>query len=330
MGTRTAAVVWLLAFAAAGVFAGPDYPVYPWTVVHRFPPGSGGDALGRYIAPSMAEYTGPTSLSRAPGGDWQIMDPWNRRLNEYDRNFNLTASIVFPRQPLGGEYRFFAGGTRMICALTPDSWAGYTREGELFFACGYTHQLFPRNVARSFWYHNGIIFFHDIENRLVSITEPSTDPAVNRASFRTTEQTRALFLPDSGFDLEGLTIDEQDRLFLDGELATLDYPTFLGYWQGVHQAAGNSAALELLAGWPSVVCPDRTGFVGRDADGNWYWNDNIAMLVFTPAGELLEFFVFPEEKITTRPAVSPEGDVYVMHYTYSYSDVEIYRVTRRW
>ncbi|WP_156809991.1 hypothetical protein [Spirochaeta africana] len=187
---------------------------------------------------------------------------------------------------------------------------------------------YPGRNYRSFWYHNGILFIHDVHNNLVSITNPSVDPAVNRASLRSTEETRALFLPDSGYDLEGLTIDEQDRLFLYGEPATLDYQVFLEYWQEQHRAAGNDEVLEQLAGWPSRVSMRGTRYVGRDADRNWYWNDHMAMIVFSPQGELLDFFVFAEQKVSARPAVCPEGNIYVMHY--AEESVDIYRVDRRW
>jgi hypothetical protein len=140
---------------------------------------------------------------------------------------------------------------------------------------------------------------------------------------------RALFRPDSGVDLGGLTIDVNDRLFLNTQLVTRDYKTFIDYFHernGMVRKTGQSVSLTVE---PLSLWADSMNFLGRDLAGNWYWGDNTGLAVFSPQGDLIDYFMLDWEKHTIgRPHVAPNGDLYYLGRSEEW--VSLYRVRNVW
>jgi hypothetical protein len=80
---------------------------------------------------------------------------------------------------------------------------------------------------RSFAYYDDVLFVHDAELNLWSIPEPVMDQAENRAKLLNERQTREYVNERWGATGE-LQVDDEGRLFIDGQLVTRDLPTWLG------------------------------------------------------------------------------------------------------
>ncbi len=300
-----------------------SYNEYLMILVHQFSLGSSTGELRVYDASSMSGYPGPTSLTFLRDNRILIVDVWNERLSIFNDEFEIQEEIHTTNGRLvAGPFHYFADENVIIGTSMPDTWAGIDLEGDVFFRMSKTDSPLPNNYFRSYWYHNDVLFIHDRDNCLVSIREPSPVSEENRQRFLDTDQTRALFEAGSGWDPQGLSIDEQDRLFLDGELVTLDFRTFSDYWYEVHDGD-----MSKLSAFGRRIGGDT--FIGKDNQGYTYWDAaHQFILVFSADGKLIEWFRYDFNKSSTPPTVSPEGHVYFMNSTQD--TIDIYRVDRQW
>lgn len=88
----------------------------------------------------------------------------------------------------------------------------------------------PRMDISSSFYHAGVLFFLDQDNKIHSIINPGMDETQNRANYRNPEQTKKLFEKDSGVDLKGLTLDSRGLYFLNGVFLGPPFLPIIGKW----------------------------------------------------------------------------------------------------
>lgn len=178
----------------------------------------------------------------------------------------------------------------------------------------------------SFFYFNNTLFLHNKNNEINSITDPTIDWKDNRKKLTNEEDTIELI--NSG-KFKGLTIDTENRLFLNGELRTLDYDTFLSYHREIQKRKGLERP---KVNFTMQVKDFKTGsenLIGTDELGYTYWSSwNTDIAVFNPDGFLIELFVVNKEYIPTYPAVTSEGDIYFMHH--DVDKVTLYKIKRQW
>ena len=173
-----------------------------------------------------------------------------------------------------------------------------------------------------------IVFVYDQAGHIHSILHPTTDTGENRRNTLNSDATRALFTNNDEVIPEGLTIDEQDRLFLNSELVTRDYEVFLAYFIERYSHRGPYGLLEEHAF--RLTASEFMPLVGRDGDGNWYWYNGFSkqIIIFDESGFVIDRFPLNPDQSLTIPAVHPSGDV----YTLSFDDdgVTVWRIERRW
>lgn len=171
-----------------------------------------------------------------------------------------------------------------------------------------------------------VVFLYDDDGAIHAIMDPSHEPRQNRQNFLDSMETRALFTRADSVLPSGLLLDESDRLFLDDELVTRDYDTFVRFWFEQETSHWTSDS--------HAVRPYRSAagfrFVGRDDRGNWYWYDHTerSIIVHDRAGIIISAFQLDRERSTTTPAVHPSGDVFTL--SADADSVTIWRIRRRW
>lgn len=179
---------------------------------------------------------------------------------------------------------------------------------------------------KSVIYYNKYLFIHDKNNDLWSIKEPSMDANKNKSNVINEEDTIKLI--NSG-DIIGLTIDSEKRLFLDGELKTLDMDVFYKYYKGQQKIKNIESPTVNFTMTTEDILTGSGKLLGIDNDSNTYWSSwNTDIAVFNNNGFLIDLFVIDEKYISSTPAISPEGDVFFMDY--GKDKVSLYKVPRQW
>jgi hypothetical protein len=118
------------------------------------------------------------------------------------------------------------------------------------------------------------------------------DLAQNKANYRNPEQTKKLFLPGSGVDLQGLTMDEKGRLFVNGKQVYLTVQNVGDYR---YQYLQNNFYINATGKSETVVS------------------------VQTNPDEILE-----------STAIHPSGDIYFLKYNKATDTHILYRIENTW
>lgn len=180
------------------------------------------------------------------------------------------------------------------------------------------------NTVNSALYYEKYLFIHDKNNKLLCIKDPSMDVNKNKSSVINEEETIKLI--NSGV-LKGLTIDSEKRVFVNGELKTLNYPTYIKYWTSRNpditgSIRGYDYTSEFLKGFKFDQ------YLGVDLDNNYYWGYWGAVMIFSMNGYFLDLFLYDQKLSDAFPAVSPDGDVYFIKH--GEDKVTLYKIEREW
>ncbi len=193
---------------------------------------------------------------------------------------------------------------------------------ELIVLLSVDNLAFLRN-SKSAFYHSNILFIHDENGKLWSIKNPGLDDSKNRKNLLDEKKTLALF---KNGDIDGLTIDSEKRLFLNGELQTLDYAIFYSYYKSLHPELEKLTKLQFQI---SSKTANMMTYLNKDSDLNTYWDmGGKYIAIFNDSGLLFDFFEYDGDKSSTTPAVSPSGDIYFMHH--GEEKVTLYKIDRQW
>ncbi|MFW6363080.1 MAG: hypothetical protein ACOC0D_04460, partial [Spirochaeta sp.] len=289
-------------------------------LLSRIPNGRGEGQLRYEIQPGSADMSGPNSLFFS-GNIPVVADTLNARFVELDSQFNWNRSLSTGRNAPHGYFEETHEGNWVSFSMM--SLSGFSSSLEpLYVVVGSQDDPLLTTSFRDALYHNGYLFILNGNVQLVSIESPEYEREVDAGKIRNTDQTRALFAANSDWDSQGLSIDDRDRLFLNGELMTRDFDTFADYWYEVHDGD-----MEKLTKFGRRLGGDR--YIGKDDIGYTYWlAAHLYVLVFDETGKLIEWIKFDHQNVSTIPAVSPEGDLYFMGY--EPESINIYRITRRW
>jgi hypothetical protein len=182
---------------------------------------------------------------------------------------------------------------------------------------------------RSFAYYDDVLFVHDAELNLWSIPEPVMDQAENRAKLLNERQTTEYVNERWGSTGE-LQVDEEGRLFIDGQLVTRDYQQFWQYMEEVNGPVTLGGGI-VNSGIPvKISYSTKPYFLGHDLNGNWYWNDSGGILVHSPDGSLINVFITELGTLSIRPAIDQLGNVYILELSPNQDQFNLYRIPNDW
>jgi hypothetical protein len=142
-----------------------------------------------------------------------------------------------------------------------------------------------------------------------------------------------MFESDSGYDMDGLTMDDKYRLFRDGKLVNRDYYNWMDYWMDYHNITdpisfvqNNNQNGKPLGrdGWAYAY------YMGEDAAGNIYWckQFNNSVTVFNEQGWCFEEIEYQSSSFL--PTVHPNGDIYFMKWGEEQNSVDLYKIPNTW
>lgn len=188
----------------------------------------------------------------------------------------------------------------------------------------YDYNINALNTPRSVLFYQNTLFIHDKEGSLLSLVNPGLDNKENRKNLRNQEETIKT-INDGEF--EGLTTVEENRLFIDGELKTINYKTYIKYYAGINgKEAGNIRGFKYNYDFLEKFRFDQ--YIGKDELNYQYWGYRGAIMIFNKLGKMVDFFKYDSEKSSTSPVVSSEGDIYFLKH--EEDKVTLYEISRQW
>ncbi len=179
------------------------------------------------------------------------------------------------------------------------------------------------NGYKDLYYKDNTLFITDNSYKLWGIRNPSLDINENKKNIMTEEE---IIEEINSGKYKGLTIDSEKRLFLDGELQTIQYMKYILQFQNKKDIAGTIKKFNY--NYETLAKFSMDTYLGKDHDENCYWSSSRTIMVFNKNGKLLNLFRFDEDKSNTYPAVSPSGDIYFMGY--GTDNVTLYKIKRQW
>jgi len=174
-------------------------------------------------------------------------------------------------------------------------------------------------------YYKETFFCHLKSGILIAIKNPGSDVEKNNKNIIEHKQVLELFKNNKYYDL---TIDSQNRLFLNDELQTTDYWDFLAYWNEIHKQ--NKETQPPLDFTTKADEFDKTStlWLGKDLRGNCYWSPNFGVTIFNKKGFMFDLFIPNMNDRRTVPALHPSGDIYFIDY--DKDEVRLYRIRNTW
>ncbi|WP_020614629.1 SH3 domain-containing protein [Sediminispirochaeta bajacaliforniensis] len=145
------------------------------------------------------------------------------------------------------------------------------------------------------------------------------------------EEVQELIKNDPRGDLAGLSINEENRLFIEGRPLTRDYKTYIQYFLDTYNIEED---LQYRDDKRHIFRPlkqtsGNLSLIGEDSDGNWYWDVlRKYVFIFNKEGWVLDVFQYDDNISSTLPAVHPSGDIYFLDY--DTEGVYLYRIENVW
>lgn len=129
-----------------------------------------------------------------------------------------------------------------------------------------------------------------------------------------------------------VSLDRSSRLIIEGEISTVEYSAFIGFWNDKHdENSYDQPDVEITLDPEKFTRGYSMYNLGRDIDGNYYWSIlHTAVLVFNPDGFLIDSFYIDRNDSVTIPALHPSGDVYFLGLNNSGSEISLNKIYRRW
>ncbi len=227
-------------------------------------------------------------------------------LNEayrFEQVVNLRTEIDITPYDFNSPSEFLLATTLQVFAIF-NSESGETQE--LWIA------HFPefRNY-RSFAYYEDVLFVHDAELNLWSIPEPVDDQDENRDKLLNERQTGEYVRERWGATGE-VQVDSEGRLFIDGQLVTRDFPTWLGY-------RGIQTDLE-----PRLI--------GTDQAGTTYWTLYSLIYIYESGSTRAKTIRYDPNLVSGYPTVEYQtGDLYFLGRPISNNtQIPLYRIANDW
>jgi hypothetical protein len=310
-----------------------EYNVYNQELLYKFDIGVKINQLGYSNSFNPGgEYPGPSAICFDEDGNLYIEDYWKNRIAVFNSEFEYIKQLLdkhdsrrdFEKSDLLEIYnkkilKHYIGFRLIIYSMQ--------NQFEVYFT-GTKYKDVIKSIP--FVYSNDIIIISLRDGNIMSIPNLGPDWEENNKKILDYEETKALFKPGAMYNLKGLTLDDKNRIFLNGELLTRDYKVFYEYWKERFSRCGYEDNKKyLLSNWVSSKSASDMTYLGRDIADNYYWKCMYKYIaIYNPIQSFFYFFEYYYNKSKTLPAVHPSGDVYFLDY--DENGVYLYRVKNVW
>jgi hypothetical protein len=282
-------------------------PIMQLEMIHTFPVGDGLGELGSEPGIMGSGFADRPLLGSGAEDGFIIHDGLNRRIILFNDQFiqqrSIETSLDIYLTPVVAE----DGGTIILQSQS---------QGLYVFAdFGYADfpiYIFPefRNY-RSFAYYDDVLFVHDAELNLWSIPEPVMDQAENRAKLLNERQTREYVNERWGATGE-VQVDDEGRLFIDGQLVTRDFPTWLGE--------------------RGITTDFEPRYIGTDRTGTTYWSLYSLIYIYEAGANRGNTIRYDASLVSGYPTVEYQtGDIYFLGRPVdNNTSIPLYRIPNDW
>jgi len=283
---------------------------------------------------------GPTAFAFDREGNIYISDVLNRKLIKYDKNGKFIKE--FPKTFSSNAQQLFINENGDIITYFESSF-GFACEdsnGNKKFVIDLTSFLNEKERSYKFnlIYQNNTAYIKLRDGKYIAIKNPEIDSKKNKEKLMSHEMLLKSQTSNNGQNQsivngKQITIDEKDRLIMDGELLDRDYDSFIGFHKEKKKNIKDSnrniidkKKIDL----PFDVSESRSmTYIGTDKDKNVYWRGTARLLfIFDKEGELLDVFKYDDKKSYVIPTIDYDGNIYTMNY--DDKGVYIYRIKRVW
>jgi hypothetical protein len=340
MKTKLSGLCIIGCFLAIPTLYSQEIQSYPLETIAVYREGSGQAELG--TIEEGRGYSGPSAPSFVLFSPvLGLNDRFNSRVAFVDSSGKWQATVVLKDSvPSGVLFNQQQDNLILMAGVSYPELYIYAPDGdkvaELFFQGN--ERGAPENITSEqsfgyYEYYNGLLLLKDSDNHFWSILNPGLDQAENRAKLMDTRQTREYLEATYGeADDAELRIDEQGRLFISGRLLTYDWVTFRDYF------AEKTAALQpppYAAERPFRGYLDRFNvsalrFVGKDSNGNYYWQGGHIVMVFSFEGWIEQIFRYDLNAVDSTPVVTANGDLYFYSYQGEPGTIELLTIRNTW
>lgn len=291
------------------VRAEPPFHVYEATIVKSYINARGPKNL---VSADVQGYAGASHADfiRDSYDTLRVHDPMQSRIATLDEEYSVVNSHDY-KVDVSGDIFEVAG---YLFAFTTGNEAAQITISQLDGKVLTVIQDAPlalRNI-RGIAFHANLLFLFDLNRKWCSYHFPNGFE--KDYTFSDDVATRNYLKTASIGKQSDIVLDDQDRLLLNNELVTQDYPTFKNYFSEKNGSIKKSGLAEELGADPNNFSASMI-YLGRDAAGNWYWGGGQGAAVFSREGAMIDYFLFDAENWGRGfPHVSPNGDLYSLSW----------------
>jgi hypothetical protein len=268
-----------------------------------------------------------------------VMDSWNSCIKKFDKNFNLLEN--FNNLDLYQPWKIEVDNFENFNVLYSSGIIKIDKNGNKIFYIDFKRRGYEikADPLKSIIMDNIIYIFMN-DGSLKYIKDPGLDAKANAKKIKDISE---LNLNDSSDNASTRVMSSSDTsevkiengvIIKDSELFIRDFEKYLHYKQ-THRTAPETRTMQTVKSNTSRDVNEflKPGFIntylGKDQDGNVYWDANSIVLVLNPDGVMIDAFTVDQNKVDVRfPAIHPSGDVYFMGY--DPEGVYLYKVKRVW
>jgi hypothetical protein len=324
MGKRI--ILSILFCAVVSLSYSQSYHTYEAVYEKGFGIGDQENKSGVYYPSNEIGINGPSGIGFGVDGSCFVLDHINKRIVslgkdwEFLKWWEVNSLPVESRIEATNDYVKIFSGRRFDCIDRKD-----TGRISVEFDLSRSNQRFQYYLLDS-------VLFIYIDKGLYSIPKPGADEEENNRKILGEEETRKILEEGELYGLAGVKVDEKNRLFVDGELQTRDYKTYIEYWMDHYQIDDFQTYRRSDFHQFKPIHKDsrEISYIGQDYAGCTYWNviGLFYILVFNENGMCIETLKYDPEMSSTLPAVHPSGDIYFLDY--DTEGVYLYRIENVW
>lgn len=309
---KTFLAVILTAFITVAGYS-VDYNQYREEIVARFEVGEKVGELGydySFFDPIFSP--GVFGMGTDDEGSLYLCDFDNKRLVILDEKMDISIS----HKPVLASL-IHIEGSRYWGQTGPYMVSGYDFENNETFTID-TRELTRWDVdsSRRYLWIKNILFFTTTDGRLWGILDPGSKEYHVKEDILNADSLRRIIAEDPRGVYDGLVLDDKDRIFVDAGLVTGRFDVFFEYWEEQHKEQGGFPSLENVhlddTYW--YKRHDSVDYMGRDTDGNIYWNTGSRILIYDRYGWLFDALELKDGLYKVPPVVSRKGDIYVLYF----------------
>jgi len=263
---------------------------------------------------------GPLALGFNSQGIMYINDPLNDGICVFSADFKLIERIT--KKDIGYGFRYIVHDGFIEAEEYDGIKIVFLKEKESFY---FSFKELGSDIQRGIWVQNKL-FLYDSKKSLSLVLNAEESIVGRRLNVISSNQMKTLLNTPEMYGLQDVTIDNQNRIFLNGVLQTRDYQTFSEYWSEKTESYSMNQKHKFK---PMKSTSNGMVYLGIDGKGNSYWEISPKwLMIFNPEGWVIDAIQFDYKKTKTLPTVHPSGDIYFLDY--DDNGVYLYRIKNVW